>query len=150
MDFRKNFSEKIYLLRKSKNISLIELGEKLEITDEAVRLLEKGKRSPSFEVLLALANYFDVPLDYLVGQGIFADWDQILEHWDTVIGTIGKVYVSSSQKPTAFSELIQAYSDFVKGDKIKIGVFLSMLVSKIEIKTESDGTVNISFQWKFE
>ena len=44
------------------------LGEYLSVTDEAVRLLEKGKRSPSFEVLCALADYFDVSLDYLVGR----------------------------------------------------------------------------------
>ena len=44
------------------------LGEQLSVTDEAVRLLEKGKRSPSFEVLCALADYFDVSIDYLVGR----------------------------------------------------------------------------------
>lgn len=68
MDFRKNFSEQLSSLRKDRGISLIALGEHLGITDEAVRLLEKGKRSPSFEVLCALAEYFNVSLDYLVGR----------------------------------------------------------------------------------
>lgn len=68
MDFRKNFSERLSDLRKDKGISLIALGEYLSVTDEAVRLLEKGKRSPSFEVLCSLADYFDVSLDYLVGR----------------------------------------------------------------------------------
>ena len=68
MDFRKIFSERLSALRKNKGISLAALGEYLSVTDEAVRLLEKGKRSPSFEVLCALADYFDVPLDYLVGN----------------------------------------------------------------------------------
>ncbi len=68
MDFRKNFSEHLSTLRKEKGISLIVLGEYLSVTDEAVRLLEKGKRSPSFEVLCALADYFDVSIDYLVGR----------------------------------------------------------------------------------
>lgn len=58
MDFRKNFSERLNTLRKEKNISLTELGKNLGVTDEAVRLLEKGKRSPSFEVLCSLADYF--------------------------------------------------------------------------------------------
>ncbi len=68
MEYRKNFSEHLTALRKQKNVSLVSLGQHLGVTDEAVRLLEKGKRSPSFEVLCALADYFDVSLDYLVGR----------------------------------------------------------------------------------
>lgn len=68
MEYRKNFSEHLVVLRKQKNVSLVSLGQYLGVTDEAVRLLEKGKRSPSFEVLCALADYFDVSLDYLVGR----------------------------------------------------------------------------------
>ena len=45
-----------------------ELGYILGVTDESVRLLEKSKRSPSFEILCALADYFDVSIDYLVGR----------------------------------------------------------------------------------
>lgn len=68
MDFRKNFSQRLGELRSRKGLSLAALGETLGVTDEAVRLLEKGKRSPSFEILCALADYFDVSLDYLVGR----------------------------------------------------------------------------------
>lgn len=68
MDYRKNFSETLSALRKQKGISLAALGAILGITDEAVRLLEKGKRSPSFEVLISLSDFFDVSLDYLVGR----------------------------------------------------------------------------------
>lgn len=68
MDYRKNFSERLCALRKDKGESMATLGEYLSVTDEAVRLLEKGKRSPSFEVLCTLADYFDVSLDYLVGR----------------------------------------------------------------------------------
>ena len=46
-----------------------ELGDIIGISDEAIRLMEKSKRSPSFEVLCKLADYFDVSLDYLVGRG---------------------------------------------------------------------------------
>ena len=47
---------------------MAKLGEYLSVTNEAVRLMEKGKRSPSFEVLCALADYFGVSLDYLTGR----------------------------------------------------------------------------------
>ena len=68
MDFRKIFSERLSALRKEKNISLKELGCILGVTDGSVRLLEKSKRSPSFEILCALADYFEVSIDYLTGR----------------------------------------------------------------------------------
>ena len=68
MEYRKNFSDRLGVLRKEKVVSFVVLGNFLGLTDEAVRLLERGKRSPSFEVLCSLADYFDVSLDYLVGR----------------------------------------------------------------------------------
>lgn len=68
MDSRKTFSERFAALRQSKQVSFAALGAHLGVTDEAVRLMEKGKRAPSFDVLIALADYFDVSLDYLVGR----------------------------------------------------------------------------------
>lgn len=68
MNFREKFSERLHELRIAQGTSLSQLGQELGITDEAVRLLEKAKRSPSFEVLLALADYFNVSLDYLCGR----------------------------------------------------------------------------------
>ena len=68
MNYRENFSNHLSSLRKEKNISMKKLGDILGISDEAIRLMEKSKRSPSFEVLCALADFFDVSLDYLVGR----------------------------------------------------------------------------------
>ena len=68
MDYRNNFSQRFHILRLENSVSLASLGDYLGVTSEAVRLLEKGKRSPSFEVLCSLADYFNVSLDYLVGR----------------------------------------------------------------------------------
>lgn len=68
MGYRENFSDRLLSLRKSKNLSMKNLGSVANVSDEAIRLLEKAKRSPSFEVLCALADFFDVSIDYLVGR----------------------------------------------------------------------------------
>lgn len=68
MDFREKFATRLSALRNNRGLSLSSLGTSMGITDEAVRLMEKGKRAPSFDVLCALADYFDVSLDYLVGR----------------------------------------------------------------------------------
>ena len=68
MVYRENFSAILRNFRKAQNLSLDALGKEIGISNQAVSLLEKGKRSPSFEILLALADYFNVSLDYLVGR----------------------------------------------------------------------------------
>lgn len=68
MDYRNTFSSRLNRLRKEKKVSLYFLGEAIGVSNQAISLLEQGKRSPSFEVLLRLADYFDVSLDYLVGR----------------------------------------------------------------------------------
>lgn len=68
MDYRNGFSLRLAALRKATGVSMSALGTTLGVSDEAVRLLERGKRSPSFEVLCSLADYFNVSLDYLTGR----------------------------------------------------------------------------------
>lgn len=67
MDYREKFSGRLYALRQAEGLSLASLGAALSVTDEAIRLLEKGKRTPSFEMLISIAVYFGVSIDYLVG-----------------------------------------------------------------------------------
>lgn len=68
MNYKNNFSERLLECRKSVGMSQKALADVLGISDAAVTMMEKSKRSPSFEVLCALADYFDVSLDYLVGR----------------------------------------------------------------------------------
>ena len=68
MNFREIFSVRLSALRSQKGDSMAALGAVVGVSDEAIRLMEKAKRSPSFEVLLMLADYFNVSLDYLVGR----------------------------------------------------------------------------------
>jgi transcriptional regulator with XRE-family HTH domain len=45
-----------------------ELAEPLGVTVRACRYYEEGKRYPDFQGLPALADDFQIPLDYLVGR----------------------------------------------------------------------------------
>lgn len=67
--FDKNiFAERLYALRKSKNVSQLQLAEHVGISFHQISKMEKVQRAASIEVLCALADYFDVSLDYLVGR----------------------------------------------------------------------------------
>lgn len=68
MNYKDSFSSKLLKLRKDNNLSLDALGQILGISNQAVSLLEKGKRSPSFDVFFAIADYFNVSTDWLLGR----------------------------------------------------------------------------------
>lgn len=68
MNYRETFPSRLLACRSQAQLSQKALASILGISDAAVTMMEKGRRAPSFEVLCALADYFDVSLDYLVGR----------------------------------------------------------------------------------
>jgi transcriptional regulator with XRE-family HTH domain len=54
--------------RNTKNISQRQIAEDLGISLRAYKYYESGEREPVASILIALADYFGVSLDYLVGR----------------------------------------------------------------------------------
>ena len=63
-----DFSTRLKELRKSNKLSQSEAGEIAGITSKQIQRYESGDSAPTLPVLLALADYFNVSLDYLVGR----------------------------------------------------------------------------------
>ena len=63
-----NLSDKIKQLRKSQKITQKQLADYLNISIINIQRFEYGSRRPSLDNLIALADYFNVSLDYLVGR----------------------------------------------------------------------------------
>lgn len=55
-------------VRLESNLTQKQVAAALGITEQAYQRYEYGKTVPSALVLIALADYFDVSLDYLVGR----------------------------------------------------------------------------------
>lgn len=62
------FAERVKELRKKKNIKQSELGEIVGLSDNAISDIERGYRLTAMEKLDALADYFEVSVDYLMGR----------------------------------------------------------------------------------
>lgn len=62
------FSERLVQLRKEKNITQRQLASALNLSEVGIQNYEGGRRKPAYDILLALADYFDVSLDYLCGR----------------------------------------------------------------------------------
>lgn len=63
-----NFGKRLKQLMDSRNISAMKLSEDLNIHRGSLSNWETGKRKPDSEMLLKIANYFDVSVDYLLGN----------------------------------------------------------------------------------
>jgi len=60
--------QRIKELRIERGLKQKEVAEKLEVTHAAIGNYESGKREPNIDLLIRLADCFDVSVDYLVGR----------------------------------------------------------------------------------
>lgn len=65
--------ERIKDLRTSKGLTQKQLAQEAKISERGVQNYELGERVPTLQVAIALADYFDVSLDYLVGRSDVAE-----------------------------------------------------------------------------
>ena len=66
--FFQKFSERLKELRLSKGLTMEQLGKEIETTRGTIGNFENGNKKPSLDMLIKIANYFDVSIDYLVGR----------------------------------------------------------------------------------
>ena len=62
------FSDRLKELRISRNLTQKDVYEGIGMSMLGYQRYEYGTREPAYQNLLALADYFDVSLDYLVGR----------------------------------------------------------------------------------
>ena len=63
-----SFAERLVELRKARGLTQKQVYEGVYMSMLGYQRYEYGEREPSFQKLIALADYFDVSLDYLVGR----------------------------------------------------------------------------------
>ena len=63
-----NFGKKLRFLRKLKGYTQEQLAETLNTTRSCISNYELGNRQPDNETVAAVADFFDVSIDYLMGR----------------------------------------------------------------------------------
>lgn len=61
------FAQRLIVLREQKGISQQQLADSLNITRQSLSLYEKAERTINIDLLVKIANYFNVSADYLLG-----------------------------------------------------------------------------------
>ena len=60
--------ERVIELRKAASVSQKALANAIGVSEIAIQRYEYGMRKPTIDICIALADYFNVSLDYLVGR----------------------------------------------------------------------------------
>ena len=67
------FSERLKLLRTSRDLSQLELSKYLKVSKSSINMYERGEREPGIETLEKIADHFNVDMDYLLGKSEIAN-----------------------------------------------------------------------------
>ncbi len=67
----KIFAERLKELRKEKNLTQNEFAKILHIKQQSYARYELNTSEPSYEMLVKIANFFEVSTDYLLGKSDF-------------------------------------------------------------------------------
>lgn len=65
--------KRIYELRKIHNLTQKQLASETSLSERGIQNYELEVRIPTLEIAIALADYFDVSLDYLCGRSDVPD-----------------------------------------------------------------------------
>lgn len=69
-----NLSDRLQELQKQSGILKKDIAQAVGLSIMGYYRYERGEREPSMSTLIALADYFDVSLDYLVGRSDEPKW----------------------------------------------------------------------------
>jgi transcriptional regulator with XRE-family HTH domain len=80
-----DIGSKIINLRKKANISQSELAKRVSVSRTIIGNYERNENTPSVDILLKIANEFDVSVDFLIGEGQLSTYDkEVLKRIDDI------------------------------------------------------------------
>ncbi len=79
------FNERLKAMRKRFKITQKSISDHLGVTLRTYQRYEEGTIEPPLSTASAIAEYFGMPADCLLGNGFYANWEEILAHKDTIL-----------------------------------------------------------------
>lgn len=108
-------AERIKSLRENRNISQLKLAKDLLIGQSTMSEYESGIKQPPVSILIKIADYFDVSLDYLAGRtDVKISINKINSHLTTRFGelTINDLFNLQKDEKEAVLIHIQTYNKY--------------------------------------
>lgn len=81
-------------------VSPKELTSSTGLSGSAITEWKKGKAKPSTDAIIKISSYFSVPVEYILGLGVFEKWSEIIQHKDAIWNAIGDSQYNGSYLAT--------------------------------------------------
>ncbi len=134
-----NFAEKLLSLRTQSGYSQEALAEKLNVSRQAISKWEIGATLPETEKVIAISDFFEVSLDYLLKDHVRSDSNETLDRM--VLKFLG----SAQDMKYISEELVDIMQDGVidEKEKVRIESIIDTLDSISQIIAEIKKKMNI-------
>lgn len=90
------FNKRLRILRKKQKISQKDFAKILGVSNVVLSRYENGERKPDYDILIKIAEYFDVSVDYLLGKSDIKN----MEHKDDF-----ETFINDPELETWYREL---------------------------------------------
>lgn len=112
--------EKIKRLRNSQNMTQTELAERLNITKSTVSSYENDSRLPSYDVLIKMAQLFNVTIDSLLmdeRKGVYFDIDYMTDEQVAVISQLIDIFRTTNMGAGSMRSLNKQNKELIDKQK---------------------------------
>lgn len=116
-------SKNIRYLREASHLTQQELADKLSISRSTLAGYESESKQPSYQVLSQIAEFFKVPTDYLLGVGVFENWNILLDNKQKIIKHVSlmasrlSVDILNGIDNISFARLVYAFDVHISPNK---------------------------------
>ncbi len=124
-------------LRKSLNITQAEFAKLLNVSRTTVTMWETDNREPDYDTIRNISSIFSISADYIIGSGVFLNWDMILERkedvYEALRGVIPSDYAASDDEKYLLARLqIDMFFDF---NEISLARWFSYAIKQVDFNT---------------
>ncbi len=117
------FAKRLINLRENRNLYQKDIAKIFNVEQATVSNWEKGKRIPDSDTLIKIANYFNVSIDYLLGNENKMNMDREMEELEVInkclqrIGYLDANEELSKREVERIMRFIMANKEFLKENK---------------------------------
>ncbi len=135
------FSLRLKELRASRGMSQQDLADIIEMSKSSVNMYERGEREPGIETLEALADFFDVDIDYLLGKTNTPN--KMLDPIDTaVLPRYDNILPISTQKIRLLGDIACGKPIFADEDRESYVVTGTGIKADFALRCKGDSMIN--------
>lgn len=118
-------------LRKEENLSQKQLAEQIHIAQNTLSQIETNTANPSIDVLIALADFFAVSTDYLLGRSD--------DFGNVTVRTAGAQLTSDEER------LLKTYRNLTEKNKMHVSAY-----AQVRLEEQDGGSPNkqSTLRWK--